>query len=211
MFESLRQELARRSVPPTAVILPGDAAPAMEGALRLRADEAEGGWLLETVDYGRAFRLGSADDESGAARILLGYLDRPLPPLALFPPDEVEAAVASATPHFAELRDRAAAEGLLIELPAGVVVDRVGAIDGTMFFPYGTAYEARSLPPFDALPEGSNRHAFLTHDTVLVRVEVAQPWFGQPGGGLRMTLAQDFIGIRDLLVDGTLERFRAED
>ncbi|WP_156761684.1 TNT domain-containing protein [Microbacterium karelineae] len=209
MFETLRHELSRRLVPAAAVSLPGDENPPMEGALRLRQDGD--GWLFETVDYGTAFLLGSAEDEQQAAEIVLAYLDRPLPPLALFPPSEVDEAVAAATPHFADLRARAAEGSLLIEIPAGVVVDRIGAIDGTMFFPYGTSYEARSLPPFGTLAEGSGRHAFLTRADILVRVEVAQPWFGQAGGGLRCTLAQDFTGIRDLLVSGSLERFRAEE
>lgn len=208
MFDSLRQELARRSVHPRAVILPGDDGPAMEGALRLTADAD--GWLLETVDYGRAFPLGSADDEDGAATVLLAYLDRPIPPETTLPEAEIEAAVQRATPHLADLQGRAANGSLLIELPSGVALDRIGTLDGTMLFPYGTAYEARSLPPIGVLPEGSERHAFLTRSTVLVRVEIAQPWFGQRGGGLRCTLAQDFVGIRDLVVDGTLERVRVE-
>lgn len=210
MIDTLRDELTRRSIPDKAVILPGDEPGAMEGALRIREDGASG-WLLETLDYGRAFRLGSAESEDAAAKLLLAYLDRPLPPLSLFATAEVEAAAAAAAPEFDELRTGAAEETLLVELPAGVLVDRIGAIDGTMFFPYGTPYEQRSLPPLEALPEGSERRSFVTRDTVLVHVEVAEPWFGQPGGGLRFILAEDSTGIRDLLVSGALERFRTED
>jgi len=49
-------------------------------------------------------------------------------------------------------------------------------------------------------------HRFLTAGDVLVRAEIVAPWFGQPGGGIRFTLADDFVGIRDLVVDGALER-----
>lgn len=208
MFDTLRQELARRSVHPRAVILPGDDGPALEGALRLSPDAD--GWLLETVDYGRSFALGSAPDDGAAATLLLAYLDRPIPEETTLPEAEVERAVQNATAHFADLQDRAASGSLLIELPSGVALDRIGALDGTMLFPYGTAYEARSLPPVGVLPEGSERHAFLTRSNVLVRVEIAQPWFGQRGGGLRCTLAQDFVGIRDLVVSGALERIRVD-
>lgn len=81
-------------------------------------------------------------------------------------------------------------------------------LDGVQLFPYGTRFEARSLPPPPtALGQGAERHALLTRANVLVRVEVAQPWFAQPGGGLRMTLAEDRIGIRDLVAQSVLERF----
>ncbi|WP_221584813.1 TNT domain-containing protein [Microbacterium sp. G2-8] len=210
MFETLRDELSRRRIPAAAVSLPGDDAPAMEGALRLRPSDAQSEWLFETVDYGTAFPLGSAATEDEAAQLLLDYVDRPLPDVAVFAASDIDQAVGAATTHWSDLRSRATDGSLLIEVPAGVVLDRVGALDGTMLFPYGTSYEARSLPPFGALPVGSDRHAFVTRGTVRVRVEVVQPWFGQPGGGLRCTIAHDFVGIRDLVADGALERFRAD-
>lgn len=210
MFDSLRHELARRQIAATAVVLPGDSGPAQEGALRLRADDARGGWSLETVDYGRPFPLGAAHDADGASAMLLSYLDRPLPEPRAPEAHEIEAAVDAVTSHLSDLHDRASAEPLLATVPAEVPIDRIGALDGTMLFPYGTAYEARSLPPVGVLAPGSARHAFLTRADILVRVEVAAPWFGQRGGGLRLTLADDFVGVRDLVVAGALERIRVE-
>ncbi|WP_105565739.1 TNT domain-containing protein [Microbacterium halophytorum] len=211
MFETLRDEVSRRQIPAAAVSLPGDDAPAMEGALRLRQSDAQNEWLFETVDYGTAFLLAFAASEDDAGQLLLDYLDKPLPDVAVFSQADVEQAVGEATTHWSDLRARATDGSLLIDVPAGVVFDRIGALDGTMLFPYGTSYEARSLPPFGALPAGSDRHAFVTRGTMRVRVDVVRPWFGQPGGGLRCTLAHDFVGIRDLVAHGTLERFRVDN
>lgn len=207
MFEGLRQHLDARGLTPAMVVLPGDApAPPLEGALHLDPAEAGEGFVLSTVDYGRKTLLRTAPDEASAAQVLLAYLDQPLPPVAKFARADVDQAVNAASPHIADLVDRAQHESLLIQLPVGLLLDRIGVLDGVQLFPYGTRFEARSLPP-TALGQGAERHALLTRANVLVRVEVAQPWFGQPGGGLRMTLAEDRIGIRDLVAQSVLERF----
>ena len=210
MFDSLRQSLAQRSIASGAVILPGDSGPALEGALRLRQDDADGRWVLETVDYGRPFPLATADDEAAAETLLLAYLDRPLPPATVASENYVASVAAKNAPDIQDLRDRTIEGSLLIEIPAGVAVDRIGALDGAMLAPYGTSLGERSLPPIGALPAGSAYHVFLTRRDVLVRVETVQPWFGQPGGGLRFTLAEDYVGIRDLVISGRLERVEIE-
>src|SRR5690606_1154086 len=77
----------------------------------------------------------------------------------------------------------------------------------------GGAWRRRdACEPPTALGAGADRHMLLTRANVLVRVGVAQPWFGRAGGGLRaagcglrMTLADDFVGIRDLVAQGVLE------
>lgn len=206
MFDGLRQQLDARGLTPAMVVLAGeDHGIPLEGALHLGPADA-GGFELATVDYGSKTVLRTAPDEASAAQMLLDYVDQPLPPVARFASADVEQAINAATPHLADLVDRTQRETLLIQLPVGLLVDRIGVLDGTQFFPYGTSFEARALPP-TALGAGADRHMLLTRANVLVRVGVAQPWFGRAGGGLRMTLADDFVGIRDLVAQGVLERF----
>jgi hypothetical protein len=208
MFEDLRRQLDDRRIPRQAVRLPGDEAPPLEappleGALALVPDD--GGFDLATIDYGRTAPLGHAHDEETAAALLLDYLDRPLPEPRRATDDEYRARAASTAAQAAELRPRLAEETLLIQLPAGLAVDRIGALDGVTLFPAETPVEQRALPP-TALTGEARLHRFVTAADVLVRVEIVAPWFGQPGGGIRFTLAEDFVGIRDLVVGGALER-----
>lgn len=214
MFEDLRHRLDERHVPARAVRLPGEdttalegaaapeGAPALEGALALV--RADGGFDLVTIDYGQPVRLGHADDEPAAAALLLAYLDRPLPDPRRIPSAEFRTLAATTSTGADELRQRLTEGSLLIQLPAGLALDRIGALDGVQLFPAETSFEARSLPP-TAL-DGAALHRFVTAAEVLVRVQVVAPWFGQPGGGIRFTLADDFTGIRDLVVSGALER-----
>ncbi|SDQ71940.1 hypothetical protein SAMN02800687_2543 [Curtobacterium sp. UNCCL20] len=39
-----------------------------------------------------------------------------------------------------------------------------------------------------------------------MHAQVTLPWFGQPGGALRFSIADDALTIRDLLVSGVLRR-----
>ncbi|WP_179951043.1 TNT domain-containing protein [Xylanimonas oleitrophica] len=206
-FSTLRAELDRRAVAQAAVVLPGDPRPAsaldapLEGALHVTWDGP--GYALSTVDYGHTTVLARCPSEPVAARRLLQYLDRPLPPRVRLQPHEVDDAEGRAAPALFELRHRAAHGPLRVELPAGVLLDRVGALDGTMLFPYGTSLEARALPPMN--PQ-AGYHPLRTVVPLAVHVQVAAPWSGQPGGGLRCTLAQEGVGVRDLVVRGLLER-----
>jgi len=209
VLQTLRQELNLRSIPAGAVRLPGDTAKPMDGALRLRRLE-NGEWSLEVVDYGETFPISTAPDEASAAKALLAYIDRPIPPISLFPTADIARAVAAQEAMVAELAERAAAGAPLIGLPEGFVVDRFGAIDGVRFYPLATPDEERALPPAAEAAKGSGRHAFITRDIVLVTPRIVAPWFGQPGGGVQLTLSSPEVAIRDLLVSGALERF-AED
>ena len=127
------------------------------------------------------------------------------PRRAPFRAAEYEALATAAAGHYAELRARLAEGDLLITLPPELALDRIGALDGVLLFPAGTSVEARALPP-TALVDGAELHRFVTAGDVLVRADLVQPWFGQPGGALRFTLAEDFRGVRDLVVAGALER-----
>ena len=203
MFDQLRQQLDARGIPKNAVVLPGDEVRPLEGALEVLA--TDGGFELATLDYGRAAPLARDDTAAGIARLLLAYVDRPLPAPRTLPVAEFEALATAAAGHYAELRTRLAEGDLLITLPPELALDRIGALDGVLLFPAGTSVEARALPP-TALVDGAELHRFVTAGDVLVHADLVQPWFGQPGGALRFTLAEDFRGVRDLVVAGALER-----
>lgn len=190
-------------MPARAVQLPDDREPLLEGALAL-VPAATGGFDLVTIDYGSEVPLGHADDEASAADLLIDYLDRPLPTPRRIGVEEY-GAIAERTLTLAdELRPRLTQGSILTQLPPGLAVDRIGALDGVQLFPATTAFEARSLPPTALV--GAEVHRFITETDVLVRAQLAAPWFGQPGGGVRLTLAEDFAGIRDLVVNGSLTR-----
>jgi hypothetical protein len=207
MFEDLRRQLDDRRVPRQAVRRPGDEVPPLEGALAL--EPADGGFDLVTVDYGRVVPLGHAGDEASATALLLAYLDRPLPAARRIPGDEFRALAETTGLQADDLRPRLAQGPLLITLPPALAVDRIGALDGVMLFPAETPVEQRSLPPA-ALTGDARLHRFITTADVLVRAEVVSPWFGQPGGGIRFTLADDFVGIRDLVVSGARQRVEVD-
>lgn len=48
-------------------------------------------------------------------------------------------------------------------------------------------------------------HTFVARG-IRVRPVIVPPWFGQPGGGVRCTVQEPRVGIRDLVVAGVLER-----
>ena len=204
MFEELRRALTERGFTTRQVLLPGDEHEPLQGGLALRPTDR--GLELVTIDYGRAAPLAAWSDADQAARGLLDYVSRPLP--APERPNATAFAMLgdAAAADYDELRVRLAGGGsLLIRLPPRLALDRIGALDGVMLFPAGTSVEQRALPP-SALVDGASVHRFVSAADVLVRAELVQPWFGQPGGGLRFTIADDFIGIRDLVVGDSLRR-----
>jgi hypothetical protein len=204
----LRDRLSGLGAGPGAVILDDSdrTVPPLEGALAIRA--TDDGFSVVTVDYGRPVPLWRGASYAAAAEFLLAYLVRPLPSPREATTAELDALVEGAEPHYGPLRDTiiaAGAGGALIELPPGIPVDRIGALDGNLLYPLGASFESRSLPPH-ALRAESGLHRFVTAGIVLVRAEIAAPWFGRPGGAVRFTLADAGTGIRDLVVDGKLER-----
>jgi hypothetical protein len=204
----LRAELDRRGLSRFDVILPGDDdVPPLEGALTIepRGDA----WIVATVDYGTHWALSVADSEAEAAEALLAYLDRPLPAPLTLSEDKLDELAASLSVHYFDLRDRATEagdDGVLIDLPPGVLVDRIGALDGLHLFPLDTPFELRSLP-VSALRAENDVHRFLTWRSIRVRARITPPWFGRPGGGLRFTLQAPHVGIRDLVIGDALRRF----
>jgi hypothetical protein len=213
VFEGLRDELSALRLTPFDITLPGEepvVAP-LEGALRLRAGDGE--FVLETVDYGTAYRLRSATTEPEAREMVHGYVSRPLPPVRPMPRRELDTVVGKVAMHYFDLRDRAreaGPRGIVINLPPELPIDRVGALDGVHTYPVDTPIEFRSLPPSVLRPE-NDVHKFLTTTQIRVGAAITPPWFGRPGGGIRFTLQQPELGLRDLVVSGALQRIQVID
>jgi Tuberculosis necrotizing toxin len=180
----------------------------LEGALQVRADSDR--FVFETVDYGEAFRLGAAVSEADIKQAVIDYVSRPLPPVRVMSRHELDTIVGKVALHYFDLRDRAreaGQRGIVIDLPAELPIDRIGALDGVHTYPIDTPFEFRSLPPTALRPE-NDVHQFLTTADVRVRAAITQPWFGRPGGGIRFTLQQPSTGLRDLVVSGRLQRIQ---
>jgi hypothetical protein len=210
VLDGLRAELETLGLTPFDIQLPGEdskVAP-LEGALRVRADN--GRFVLETVDYGEAFRLRSAESEPEISQAVIGYVSRPLPPARAISRHELDTIVGKIAMHYFDLRDRAreaGPEGIVIDLPPELPIDRIGALDGVHTYPIDTPFEFRSLPPTALRPE-NDVHKFFTTADVRVRATITPPWFGRPGGGIRFTLQRPETGIRDLVVSGELQRIQ---
>ncbi|HJV14356.1 MAG TPA: TNT domain-containing protein [Propionibacteriaceae bacterium] len=210
MLDGLRAELVTLGLSRFDIQLPGEdsAVAPLEGALRVRA---EGGrFILETVDYGEAYRLLAAESEPVIAEAVIGYVSRPLPPVRVMSRHELDTIVGKVALHYFDLRDRArdaGPQGIVIDLPPELPIDRIGALDGVHTYPIDTPFEFRSLPPTALRPE-NDVHRFLTTADVRVRAVITPPWFGRPGGGIRFTLQQPETGIRDLVVAKQLQRIQ---
>lgn len=86
----------------------------------------------------------------------------------------------------------------MIELPAGVEVDRFGEGEGNLVYAAGTPFAQRSL-----VPSWINRpyHVYRLRRPVEVLTGVAVPWFEQPGGGTAYLMPKT---IDDMIADGVL-------
>jgi len=99
MLDGLRGALSSLGLTPFDIQLPDEdpAVAPLEGALRVRADDP--GFVLETVDYGRAFRLLAAGSEPEITDAVLGYVSRPLPPVRALPRQELDTLAGRVAPH----------------------------------------------------------------------------------------------------------------
>jgi hypothetical protein len=206
VLDGLRVALNRLGLTPFDIRLPEEdpAVAPLEGALQVRADG--GRFVLETMDYGQAFRLLEAASEPELTEAVIGYVSRPLPPVRPLARQELGTLLDRVAGHYATLVNDLRAEGpLVIDLPPRLPLDRIGALDGVHTYPIGTPFEHRSLPPTALRPE-NDVHQFLTTAAVRVRAAITPPWFGRPGGGIRFTLQQPATGLRDLVASGRLQR-----
>jgi hypothetical protein len=65
------------------------------------------------------------------------------------PRHELDAIVGRIAMHYFDLRDRAreaGTQGIVIDLPPELPIDRIGALDGVHTYPIDTPFEFRSLP-----------------------------------------------------------------
>lgn len=200
-WAEVRQNLRERGIDDAAVRLPEDDGIAWEGALVVGSD-ASGRWTLDTVDYGRARQLLTRASAGEIVTALYQYALSPMPAPLDLPEPERDRMLAWAAPHILELAAQNARD-LLIELPAGLLVDRIGALDGIFLYPTGTSFEARSLPP-SALSQPLQK--FLTTGSFQVRATVTPPWFGREGGGVRFAIEDPSMGVRDLAREGQLRQ-----
>jgi hypothetical protein len=70
-----------------------------------------------------------------------------------------------------------------VHLLPGTVIDRFGGTGFSRFFaPPGTPASMRSLPPGS---QQTLKRVFEVIKPLEVEVGIAQPWFGQPGGGIQ--------------------------
>ena len=170
MLDGLRDELDALGLTRFDIQLPGEdsAVAPLEGALRVRANGA--GFVLETVDYGEAVRLATAESEPEIKEAVIDYVSRPLPPVRVISRHELDTIVGKVALHYFDLRDRAreaGQRGIVIDLPAELPIDRIGALDGMHTYPIDTPFEFRSLPPTALRPE-NDVHQFLTAADVRV-------------------------------------------
>jgi Tuberculosis necrotizing toxin len=210
VLDGLRDELDALGLTRFDIQLRGEdsAVAPLEGALRVRGDGAR--FVLETMDYGEAFRLRMAQSEPEITQVVLDYVSRPLPRIRVMSRHELDIIVGKVAMHYFDLRDRAreaGQRGIVIDLPPELPIDRIGALDGVHTYPIDTPFEFRSLPPAALRPENDVHH-FLAAADVRVRASITPPWFGRPGGGIRFTLQQPQTGLRDLVVSGRLQRLQ---
>jgi len=106
----------------------------------------------------------------------------------------------------ADLKDRVAAGERLgpADVPVGTALDHIGLENGHTLFLLDTRFAERSSPPTDvSLP----RTGYLLRHPLPPVVQVAPvlPWFGQPGGGVMVSLDRPIRYYYDL---GLLDRLR---
>jgi hypothetical protein len=175
VLDGLRAALNELGLTPFDIRLPDEdpAVAPLEGALQVRADG--GRFVLETVDYGRAYRLLGAGSEDEIKEAVIGYVSRPLPPVRAMARPELDTLLGRVAGHYGKLLDDLRAEqGFVVDLPPQLPLDRIGALDGVHIHPIGTPFEHRSLPPNALRPE-NDVHQFLTMAAVRVWAAITPP------------------------------------
>ena len=147
--------------------------------------------ILGGADRGRFAAYARFGDPGLVAEVLQRWVDPTLPP----PPRDSDTLVGAALVVADDLvgtaapdptvRDGGAVSGSV--LPVGTPLDHIGNASGHVLYLYGTEMSARSVPPTD-LNEERMGFVLTTALPDTTRVERVRPWFGQPGGGLMVTL-----------------------
>lgn len=210
MWSELREELDRFKIPKEHVALPGEDLQGWEGALKV-TQSADGKWELVMSDYGQTRSLFKRDSEREMFDAVRLYVLTPLPRAeGLELTDaEFEEMMHTRGQQMHELAEQIQASGPnLIQLPQGLLIDRIGVVDGFLSYHFRTSFEARAMHPF-ALEQ--RIHVFRVANPFLVTAELTQPWFGQPGGGVRFVLEEPMLSFRDLIHTGVLDYLAPAD
>lgn len=170
---------------------PSDQPPAAPSHQWIAWPTADGELILGGMDRGKFAAYARFGDPTLAAEVLRRWIEPDLPSAprdeqtlhsaALAVADELGATQAPTSQR--SLSEVAPAR----VLPVGTPLDHVGNASGHVLYLYDTPMSARSLPPTDIL---ENRMGFVLNATLpdACRVVRAEPWFGQPGGGLMVVL-----------------------
>lgn len=201
----LRAALDGAGVPRAAVVLPGEPpAPTFEGTLEV-VRYSPSHYAVRISDYGQHHLLGEYRSERQACLALWQYLTQPLPGPVRTTQAELAARAQGAQRSYGDLYARlrnVGRGGILTNLAVGVPYDRFGGPDGLYFFAWGTPWEQRSLPP-TANAAGARFVTFVALRPVEIQAEIVEPWFGQPGGGIRFHV-EGGKAVRDLVREQVL-------
>lgn len=203
---ALRRRLAEANYPLDAVVLPDALATptTLEGAMEIRGTSG-GRFAVGVRDYGTFEVLHTASSERAACDWLWDYLLAGTPQPRPTTRADLEQRSAAYRPAYAQVYAQIQAGGgaaTVTTLGPGVALDRIGSIDGVFLFPWGTPLPARSLPPTTS--PAARLYQVVTTRALYVEAEIVPAWFGQPGGSLRFRIAQDGLGVRQLLQQGAL-------
>lgn len=148
---------------------------------------SDGSLTLGGMDRGRFAAYGRFRDPAVATEALVRATSMNAPPLPEGRP--LKALVAATQGLLDQLRASVeSGDGLYpAQIPVGAVLDHIGPASGHVLYLFATPFEQRSLPPTDLnLPRtGFVLNGPLPETTGVSQVE---PWFGQPGGGVMVTL-----------------------
>jgi nicrotizing toxin Mtb-like protein len=192
--------------PRTVLVDDGSESPnPLPGALRLRFDA---GWTLVVEDYGMTEQLARYETFDDAAAALLAYLSGAGVPVEHLDQPGFDAALADQAQVMDGLKDAVRLSGVMrLDLPAGMVMDHLGAPDGLLLYLPDSAFVQRSLPldAMDAERADLGRYYYRVRQPLPVQVSIVPPHFGQPGGALYFRLMPGAT-IRRLLAAGVLGR-----
>jgi hypothetical protein len=149
VLDGLRAALDELGLTPFDIRLPDEdpAVAPLKGALQVRADG--GRFVLETVDYGRPYRLLDAGSEDEIKEAVIGRVSRPLPPVRAMARPELDTLLGRVAGHYGKLlNDLRTEQGFVIDLPPQLPLDRIGALDGVHIYPDRHPLRA-PIPPAD--------------------------------------------------------------
>lgn len=160
-FHDLRVHLDRRGYSPELISLPTDPTGIQQVEGGLRVIETSIGFEFVCVNYGYRRLIETTPDREGIEDAVRAFIARPQPPTLEVPRDEFDLISSRLAPFYPPLVEqiRFAPNGVsLIQLPAGVLVDRIGAQTAG----YSIHSTPRSSRARSRLPRSACRHRFTS-------------------------------------------------